>query len=168
MAELWNHNLHYHRLLVERMPVPCNEALDVGCGDGVLTVKLAERARHVTAIDRSRDMIAKAKRRLAGLRNVTLVEDDLLAGTLPKSHFDFIVAVAVIHHMAFDSAVGEMAQLLRRGGMLAILGLATVPQALGGQRQRIICGSRRVFFSTGCSEFGLVRGIRARRLSSRR
>jgi SAM-dependent methyltransferase len=124
VAEPWNHNVHYHRLLVERMPVPCNEALDVGCGDGVLTVKLAERARHVTAIDRSRDMITKAKRRLAGLRNVSLVEDDLLGGTLPKRHFDFIVAVAVIHHMAFDSAVGEMAQLLRRGGMLAILGLA--------------------------------------------
>lgn len=124
MAEPWNHNLHYHPLLLERMPVPCDEALDVGCGDGILTVKLAERATHVTGIDRSHEMIAKAVQRVANLRNVTLVEDDLLAGSLPENRFDFIVAVAVIHHMALDRAVGQMVQQLRPGGTLAILGLA--------------------------------------------
>jgi SAM-dependent methyltransferase len=124
VAEPWNHNVHYHRLLLERMPVPCEEALDVGCGDGILAVKLAARARHVTAIDRSREMITKARQRVGKLRNVTLLEDDLLADTLPKNRFDFIVAVAVVHHMAFDRAVGQMVQLLRPGGTLAILGLA--------------------------------------------
>jgi len=124
VAEPWNHNLHYHRLLLERMPVPCEEALDVGCGDGILTVKLAARARHVTANDRSREMITMARQRVENLHNVTLLEDDLLADTLPKNRFDFIVAVAVVHHMAFDRAVGQMVQLLRPGGTLAILGLA--------------------------------------------
>jgi len=124
VAEPWHHSVHYHRLLLERMPVPCDEALDVGCGDGILAVKLAARARHVTGIDRSREMITKARQRVGHLRNVTLVEDDLLADTLPKNRFDFIVAVAVVHHMAFDRAVGQMVQLLRPGGTLAILGLA--------------------------------------------
>ena len=124
VAEPWNHNVQYHRLLLERMPVPCDEALDVGCGDGILTAKLAQRARHVTAIDRSHEMITKARQRLGNVRNVTLVEDDLLGGALPANRFDFIVAVAVVHHMAFDRAADQMAQLLRPGGTLAILGLA--------------------------------------------
>jgi len=106
------------------MPAPCAEALDVGCGDGILTAKLAERANHVTGIDRSHSMITEARARLAAVPNVTLVEDDFLADTLPADRFDFVVAVAVIHHMAFDRAVGQLVRLLRPGGMLAVLGLA--------------------------------------------
>ena len=78
----------------------------------------------MTAIDRSHEMITKARQRLGNVRNVTLVEDDLLGGALPENRFDFIVAVAVVHHMAFDRAADQMAQLLRPGGTLAILGLA--------------------------------------------
>ena len=119
----WNHNVHYHRLLLERMPVPCAEALDVGCGDGILTARLAKRANHVTGIDRSQSMISKARIRLADFSNVTLVEEDLLSNALPAKQFDFVVAVAVIHHIPFDRAVGELVRLLRPGGILAILGL---------------------------------------------
>ncbi|CAM5436502.1 hypothetical protein [Streptomyces canus] len=29
----WNHNVHYHRLVLDAVPDDCREALDVGCGD---------------------------------------------------------------------------------------------------------------------------------------
>jgi cyclopropane fatty-acyl-phospholipid synthase-like methyltransferase len=41
------------------------EVLEIGCGDGRLTWRYAERAGHVTAIEVFGDSIARAKERLA-------------------------------------------------------------------------------------------------------
>lgn len=48
--------------------------LEVGCGNGRLTVELATRARHVTAIEPHADLAARARARVRrlGLRNVTV------------------------------------------------------------------------------------------------
>ncbi len=102
---------------------PCDRALDVGCGDGVLTQKLAPRAQHVTGIDSSPEMIALARRDVSA-ENVDFIEGDFLSTPLPVESFDFIVAVAVIHHMPFAAVIIRMANLLRRGGVLAVVGLA--------------------------------------------
>jgi 2-polyprenyl-3-methyl-5-hydroxy-6-metoxy-1,4-benzoquinol methylase len=40
------------------------EVLEIGCGDGRLTWRYADRARHVTAIEPFEDAIIRAKRRL--------------------------------------------------------------------------------------------------------
>lgn len=40
------------------------EVLEIGCGDGRLTWRYADRAAHVTAIDPFEDGIARGKRRL--------------------------------------------------------------------------------------------------------
>lgn len=119
----WNHNLQFHRWILENAPVPCEKALDAGCGDGVLTSKLAERARFVTGIDISPAMIASA-RDSVGAENVTFIHGDLLSYPLPPGNFDFIAAVAVLHHMPFAVALRRMSVLLRSGGVLAAIGLA--------------------------------------------
>ena len=41
------------------------EVLEIGCGDGRLTWRYADRAAHVTAIDPFEDAIARAQRRLS-------------------------------------------------------------------------------------------------------
>ena len=119
----WNHNLQFHRWLLDRMPVPCERALDVGCGEGPLTPKLASRAAHVVGIDVSPEVIAIA-RHDAARDNITYLAGDLLTCSLPLQSFDFIAAVAVIHHMPFDAAMTRFAALLRSGGVLAVVGLA--------------------------------------------
>jgi ubiquinone/menaquinone biosynthesis C-methylase UbiE len=105
------------------MPAPCETALDVGCGDGILSIRLAACATQVTAIDISAEMIAIAREKSAG-ENVSYVEGDFLTSPLPADGFDFISAVAVVHHMRFDAALVRIASLLRRGGVLALVGLA--------------------------------------------
>ena len=42
------------------------EVLEVGCGDGRLTWRYADRAAHVTAIEPFEESIARAKERLRG------------------------------------------------------------------------------------------------------
>ncbi|MBC6456987.1 class I SAM-dependent methyltransferase [Actinomadura sp. HBU206391] len=124
MAEYWNHNVAYHPVVLDAVPAGCAAALDIGCGDGLLVRKLAARAGRVTGLDRSAPMIDLARRLSAGIGNTSFVEADLLAHDLPAGGYDFVCAVATVHHMDFTRAVTEMARLVRPGGRLAIVGLA--------------------------------------------
>jgi SAM-dependent methyltransferase len=128
-ALLWNHNFHYHDLLLSAAPLPCRAALDIGCGDGTLIGKLARRAERVIGIDTSAEMIERASSELKANRAVsgdvaTLIYGDFLAHPFADEHFDFITCVATIHHMDFGAALERMKSLLQPGGRIAILGLA--------------------------------------------
>src|SRR5207244_1450211 len=90
---------------------------------GVLTSKLAARSRFATGIDISGEMIATAEKSDAPT-NVVFVHGDLMTYRFPAESFDFIAAVAVIHHMPFAAALRLMSALLRSGRVLAVVGLA--------------------------------------------
>ncbi|MGI5288562.1 class I SAM-dependent methyltransferase [Nonomuraea polychroma] len=122
----WNHNVHYQRLVLQLVPGGCERALDVGCGDGLLVSKLAARVPAVTGADRSADAIAMARRQYGDLDNVTFVEADYLddeKGLLPEGKYDFVTAVAVIHHADFREAMNGLVRLLAPGGRLVVVGL---------------------------------------------
>ncbi|MFG2464622.1 class I SAM-dependent methyltransferase [Streptomyces canus] len=119
----WNHNVHYHRRVLDAVPDDCREALDVGCGDGLLARKLATRAAFVTGVDRSPEMIRQARATASG--SVAFLEADYLDGTaLPEGRYDFVSAVAVVHHAPFEDAVDSLVRLLAPGGRLVIVGMA--------------------------------------------
>ncbi|WP_217553800.1 bifunctional 2-polyprenyl-6-hydroxyphenol methylase/3-demethylubiquinol 3-O-methyltransferase UbiG [Streptomyces sp. GbtcB6] len=121
--EYWNHNVHYHSVVLDAVPEGCRTALDVGCGDGLLAAKLAARAESVTGVDRSAEMIRQARKRSAA--NVTFLEGDYLDGAaLDEEGYDFVSAVAVIHHAPFDDAIDRLVGLLAPGGRLVVVGMA--------------------------------------------
>ena len=39
----WNHNIHFHPVVLDAVPTGARRALDVGCGAGGLARELAER-----------------------------------------------------------------------------------------------------------------------------
>jgi 2-polyprenyl-3-methyl-5-hydroxy-6-metoxy-1,4-benzoquinol methylase len=80
-ADYWNHNVHYQPVILRAVPPGCGAALEVGCGDGLLASRLAERCAEVTAIDRDARMIALARSRAqaAGPGRMTVVEADYQA-----------------------------------------------------------------------------------------
>ena len=122
----WNHNVHYQSIILGAVPPGCGPALDVGCGDGLLASRLAERCAEVTAIDRDAPMVALARSRAqaAGPGRVSVVEADYLAYPLADASFDFACANTSLHHMDFAAALAAMARTLRPGGRLAVVGLA--------------------------------------------
>lgn len=67
-------------------------ALDVGCGDGHFTVRMAEGYGHVVGIDASQARIehAAAWQTGQGAKNVTLLKQDARSTTLPDASFDVI------------------------------------------------------------------------------
>ncbi|MET9515273.1 class I SAM-dependent methyltransferase [Streptomyces sp. NPDC002994] len=125
--DYWNHNVHYHPLVLGAVPGGCRTALDVGCGEGALVRKLARQAGAVTGVDCSTAMVRLARERSSGVRSVTFVEADFLddsRGLLTTGGYDFISAVAVIHHVGFSQAIESVVRLLAPGGRLVIVGLA--------------------------------------------
>lgn len=120
---LWNHNIHYHPLIIAALPSDCYQVLDVGCGEGLLARELSDVARKVTAIDRDAPTIAMAKTQTSAV-NVDYVLDDFLIHPFEPQSFDAVVSVAALHHMGTSAALSQMKKLLRPGGTLAVVGLA--------------------------------------------
>jgi SAM-dependent methyltransferase len=125
-VDYWNHNVHYQPVILRAVPPGCGAALEVGCGDGLLASRLAERCAEVTAIDRDARMIALARSRAqaAGPGRMSVVEADYLAYPVADASFDFACANTSLHHMDFTAALAAMARTLRPGGRLAVVGLA--------------------------------------------
>jgi ubiquinone/menaquinone biosynthesis C-methylase UbiE len=119
----WNHNVHYQPVILGAVPPRCGAALDVGCGDGMLACRLAERSTDVTGIDRDDRMITLARAR-EHPGHVSFVAADFLAYPLPGESFDFACANTSLHHMDFAAALAAMVRVLRPGGRLAVIGLA--------------------------------------------
>ena len=122
-AERWNHNIHYHSMLLRAVPPNAQSALDVGCGEGTLTRELARCVPTVVGIDTDRRSIDEAKRQV-GTAGVDYVGEDFLTHPFNAESFDFIASVATLHHMDATTALTRMRALLRPGGALVVLGLA--------------------------------------------
>jgi SAM-dependent methyltransferase len=123
-ALAWDHNAHYHRLLLRQLPSPCREVLDVGCGTGAFAARLAERAEHVDALDRSPAMVAAARERVPA--NVTCRLADVLDADLPAGHYDAVTSISALHHVPLDLVLPRLAAALRPGGVLAAVALPRV------------------------------------------
>lgn len=119
----WNHNTHYHRVVLDAIPPGCRRALDVGCGEGTLTRELRQVVFDVVGIERDQASIAAARAH-PGARDIRYVEGDALTYPFEPASFDLVTAVASIHHMDAEAALGRLCALLRPGGVLAVIGLA--------------------------------------------
>ncbi|MFI7452407.1 class I SAM-dependent methyltransferase [Nonomuraea sp. NPDC049714] len=113
----FNHNDHYHRLLLRQVPPEAQRGLDVGCGTGLFARRLAARGLDVDAVDPSEEVIAAAP----AIDGVRFVQADITAMPLPKGRYDFISCLASLHHMPFGTVSG-LREALAPGGVLAVLG----------------------------------------------
>jgi len=116
VRDSWNHNVHYYSWVLKQVPPGCKRALDVGCGRGMLTQRLAERCEEVVGIDKELELPG-------GERNITFIQGDVLTEPLQVGSFDFIVAVASLHHLPLREGLERFKGFLRPGGVLVIVGL---------------------------------------------
>ncbi|MFD7620932.1 class I SAM-dependent methyltransferase [Streptomyces sp. NPDC059802] len=119
----WDHNAHYHRWILRRLPRRFNSALDVGSGSGDLARLLASRAQAVHGIDVDPTIVARARELTAPAAPVTFSVGDALK-ELPPGPYDVITCVATIHHMSFSNALTRFRQHLAPGGTLVVVGLS--------------------------------------------
>lgn len=118
----WNHNTHYHDLLLQSVPRSCRRALDVGCGLGTFARRLSPLADRVDALDEEPGVITRARELSNGARNIRFIETDFMTWASDET-YDVVSMIAVLHHLPFDGALKKAAALVRPGGVLVILGL---------------------------------------------
>lgn len=118
----WDHNAHYHRTLLRRIPRRFGRGLDVGCGKGAFARRLARRAGAVDAVDVAPDIVAVARSRTPAVANVRFLVGDVLDPSLHLAGYDVITGLAVIHHMPLGPALDRLHDLLLPGGVLLVLG----------------------------------------------
>ena len=98
------------------------EILDFGGGTGLLVLPLAKQAKSVTLVDISGKMLeqARLKAERQEIKNIQLLEQDLLANSL-NQEFDLIVVCRVLHYMPdLDAALSLFHQHLRENGQLLL------------------------------------------------
>ena len=86
----------------------------------MLAGRLAARCASVTGIDRDEPIIRLARE---SVPTVSFVQGDFLSYGFAKASFDFACANTVLHHMDLGAALSKMADILRPGGRLAVVGL---------------------------------------------
>ncbi|ANW18071.1 class I SAM-dependent methyltransferase [Streptomyces clavuligerus] len=120
----FDHNDHYHRLLLRRIPENCRRALDVGCGTGSFARELAGRGVEVDALDPAEAAIETARSlslRSAHARQIRWQQADITDTALSPGTYDYIACLASIHHVPFGT-VEKLREALSPGGVLVILG----------------------------------------------
>jgi 2-polyprenyl-3-methyl-5-hydroxy-6-metoxy-1,4-benzoquinol methylase len=91
--------------------------LDVGCGVGAATAKLAPTAEAVVAIDPSLGSIAVAKRRVADPNVEYYAESVEQFAASPRQPFDLVIAnMTLMDVPELDTSIAAIAHLLRPGG----------------------------------------------------
>ncbi len=95
---------------------------DLGCGTGELTEALAAGAGRVIAVDDSPAMLAAARARLNGRRNVELRQGRIESLPIADGELEAATLVLVLHYLPQPAgAVREAARTLRPGGRLLVV-----------------------------------------------
>jgi ArsR family transcriptional regulator len=106
--------------------LPPLDVADLGCGEGYLTIETARWARHVTAVDRSTGVLARAKALAARRKctNITWKKGELEKLPIDSKTMDVALLSQALHHATVPSqALGEAVRILKPGGRLLILDL---------------------------------------------
>jgi ubiquinone/menaquinone biosynthesis C-methylase UbiE len=96
--------------------------LDVGCGNGAQTVRLARHGDEVTGIDIAEELLSGARERCRDLPHVRFFNEDARKLPFPKEIFDCIVSYGdVLSHIVdgYEQALSEICRVAGKGAIIS-------------------------------------------------
>jgi len=99
------------------------DILDIGCGNGAISLPLLDANRHLTLLDLSPNMLSIARSRIPAelARNVEYVNGEFLTAEFESRSFDLVICLGVLAHVNSPSeTIARIAELLRPGGTLLL------------------------------------------------
>jgi SAM-dependent methyltransferase len=113
----------YHGSVVALGDIRGRNVLDMGCGDGWLSVILAKRGANVWGYDISSSAIETAHQRAKanGVESSTHFEVASAYETpYPEKHFDLVIGQAILHHLGDKLALARELKRVMRPGAKAV------------------------------------------------
>jgi SAM-dependent methyltransferase len=134
-------------------PVTGLSVLDYGCGEGGLSLLLAQAgAARVTGVDISPATLAFAARRAQAFTpgaDIDFVVADAGATGLAAESFDLVVGKFILHHLDVVPALREVRRLLKPGGRAVFIETSALNPILRLARRYIVHANRM-----GTAKFG--------------
>lgn len=114
-----------YRWLISRAIASGPDVLELGCGEGSLSIALAKQGCRVTGLDLSEDRIAHARAKAgeAGLSDrIAFSVADLNRVTLPGKAYTCVVAHDALHHIFdLEHLFSEVRKTLKQGGTFVVM-----------------------------------------------
>ena len=107
--------------LIHSCPAHATNALEIGCGNGVVLYYIADRCEALSGMELSPKRCETARANLANLKTpVNIIEGNIEEGiNKPDGTYDLILWADVIEHVVdVFVAIQEVSRLLARGGIL--------------------------------------------------
>jgi SAM-dependent methyltransferase len=148
------------RLFVARAEIgPGRRVLELGCGTGEFTRRVAPSGARLVALDLSPELLAKARARVGG--SVKFVRGNAEVLPFPSGRFDVVFGCSVLHHLNLDATLAEVRRVLRPGGRMTFSEPNLLnPQVLLMFKVRAL----RARFGVSPDEMAFTRGTIARAL----
>jgi SAM-dependent methyltransferase/biotin operon repressor len=108
------------------MLLPPWDVADIACGEGYLSVESAQWARQVVGIDRSAEVLKRAKTlaERRGVKNITWKRGDMEKLPLQDASVDLALLSQALHHAPHPArAIAEAVRILRPAGRVLLLDL---------------------------------------------
>jgi ubiquinone/menaquinone biosynthesis C-methylase UbiE len=134
-------------------------ALDYGCGTGLLSFPLKDELGAILMADTSGGMLERVNEKIAaqGVTNMTTMKLDLLIDPPPAQRFDLIVTSMTLHHVAdTDSILRVFHDLLKPGGTLCIVDLDKEDGSFHGPEVDVHHGFERSDLSRRAAQAGFA------------
>ena len=101
--------------------IPFESCLEIGCGTGKNTEWLIKKAKHVTAVDLSDEMLAKAKEKIISNKVQFRQADIIISWTFRDKLYDLVTFSLVLEHIQnLDHIFKETSASLISGGHVYI------------------------------------------------
>jgi len=113
--------------ICKNMPLSAEwDALDFGCGTGLVTLPLSQHLGNIVGLDSSHGMLECLRRKIQaiGCINVQATHCDLEKGELPSGKFHLITSSMTLHHIPeIVPVLQSLRGLLHPGGWIALADL---------------------------------------------
>lgn len=94
-----------------------DKILEIGCGDGEFTYRLAKNLKNkILGTDLTPEVIKRAKESFKSYKNIVFKVDNSEKSKVGKNSFDVVCGISILHHMSWKKALRESYRILKKGG----------------------------------------------------
>lgn len=98
---------------------PGQKILEIGCGSGTLTEKLAATGAEIIATDIFPEFLELTKKRTSATNITVQIADAETLSGLADNSFDAVVGLSILHHLDIDKTLASIYRVLKPEGTMA-------------------------------------------------